>query len=243
MLLSLGDECERDLEDECKYDHVLSCLQAHDTVKNIVSLCNGIPHKKILEIGCGGGAVLSRLSKVNFADCIYGLDKLKRCVEITNSKNIKSLVKCEVFDTDELKQFPYGDNKFDLAILSHVVEHVKHPRALLGYAGKAARYVFIEIPLEDNLCLKKDYDDRDEHKNVYSYKTIRWLIQTSDFKIIEHKITIPSLAVYLHRYELEPKVLRAGWYIPPKLARWQFIRRRATLIFDCYNSSILCKRC
>jgi hypothetical protein len=91
MLLSLSDGCERDSEeDECEYNTALSYLQADDTVKNIISLCDRILHKKILEIGCESGVVLSRLSKLCFADCMYGLDKLKRCVEITNSKNIKS---------------------------------------------------------------------------------------------------------------------------------------------------------
>lgn len=47
----------------------------------------------------------------------------------------------------------FGDNFFDLAILSHVLEHVEFPRVLIRTAQRVAKYVFWEIPLEDNFRL------------------------------------------------------------------------------------------
>jgi hypothetical protein len=32
-------------------------------------------------------------------------------------------------------RIPYGDKRFDLAVLSHVVEHLEHPRLLLYEAS------------------------------------------------------------------------------------------------------------
>ena len=66
-------------------------------------------------------------------------------MEAIRAKNIPGLFDCKVFDGYTI---PYDDNAFDLVVLSHVVEHVEHPRKLLYEAKRVARYVFIEVPLE-----------------------------------------------------------------------------------------------
>lgn len=36
--------------------------------ENVVSLCGGLPHRSVLEIGAGEGSILKRLSQLNFAE-------------------------------------------------------------------------------------------------------------------------------------------------------------------------------
>ena len=43
---------------------------------------------------------------------------------------------------------PAGEGEYDLGILSHVLEHVPDPPALLGEVARACRAVVIEVPLE-----------------------------------------------------------------------------------------------
>ena len=45
---------------------------------------------------------------------------------------------------------PGEDGEYDLAILSHVLEHVPVPGPLLAEAARVAHEVLIEVPLEDN---------------------------------------------------------------------------------------------
>jgi len=129
-------------------------LGAIGKVNNIVSLCGDLPHSSILEIGAGEGSILKRLSELEFGEELYALEISPSGVETIKNKRISRLIECKVFDGYHV---PYDSDRFDIAILSHVVEHVEHPRQLLYEASRVAKYVFIEVPLEDTVRLPRDF--------------------------------------------------------------------------------------
>ena len=49
------------------------------------------------------------------------------------------------------QRLPARDAEFELGILSHVLEHVANPAALLGEVARGCRAVLLEVPLEANL--------------------------------------------------------------------------------------------
>lgn len=172
-------------------------LGAIDKVRNIVDLCAKYPHSDVVEIGSGDGALLRRMSDLGFADRLYSLEISESAIATINNRDIKSLVECLPFNGYEI---PYDDNQFDLAILSHVIEHVEYPRKLLYEATRVAKYVLVEVPLEDNFRLASDYAfNKLGHINFYSPKTIRRLVQTCGLQVISQVVTNPSLPVY--RYQ------------------------------------------
>ena len=131
---------------------------------------------------------------------------------------------------------PYDNHKFDLIILSHVIEHVEFPRKLLYEASRAAKYVFVEVPLEDTMRLKPDFIfDKVGHINFYSTKTVRRLIQTCNLEVLEQKVTNPSKAVYV--YQKGKKGL-VSYYIKESLLK--ALPGLATSIFT-YHSSLVCR--
>jgi SAM-dependent methyltransferase len=206
-------------------------LGAVDKADNIVALCGSLPHESILEIGAGDGSVLSRLSELGFGAKLFAVEISPSGVEVINGRRIPRLVECRLFDGSSI---PYDTNVFDLAVLSHVVEHVEHPRQLLYEAARVARHVFIEVPLEDISRRPEDYHpDRVGHINFFSPRTIRWLVQSCELRVLGQVTTNPSKETYLHQggrkgllqYHVKQQLLRCA----PRLAVKHF----------CYHESLV----
>jgi SAM-dependent methyltransferase len=209
-------------------------LGAIDKVKNIVHLCEGIPHGKILDIGSGEGAILKRLSDLNFCDELFSIEISESAVATIQHRAIPRVRECRIFDGYHI---PYDDRHFDLAVLSHVVEHTEYPRMLLHEAARVANYVFVEVPLEDTIRLKPDFVfDKVGHINFYSWKTIRRLIQSCDLRVLSQVTSNHSRAVYEFcsgrkgtiNYAVKEILLRTS-------------ERVATRLFT-YHCAILCSR-
>ncbi|MCD6507677.1 class I SAM-dependent methyltransferase [Candidatus Poribacteria bacterium] len=125
-------------------------LCAEDKVRNIVDLTRGMNFGSVIDIGSGTGAVIKRLSEMDFAESYYAVDLSERAIRIVRSAGIKGLRGALVADAAML---PFSDKSFDLAILSHVLEHVAEPKAVLREASRIARLVFVEIPIENTPIL------------------------------------------------------------------------------------------
>jgi ubiquinone/menaquinone biosynthesis C-methylase UbiE len=209
-------------------------LGALDKAKNIANLCGAIAHKRILDIGSGEGAILKRLSDMHFGDALYSLEISQSAVTTIAQRAIPGVKECQLFDGYHV---PYGDRQFDLAIMSHVLEHVEHPRKLLQEASRVADYVFIEVPLEDTIRMPPDFVcDSVGHINFYSWKTIRRLVQTCDLQILSQVITHSSRPMYEYqsgrkgilKHAIKECLLRAS-------------KRLACQLFT-YHASIVCTR-
>lgn len=175
-------------------------LGALDKCSNILHLCSSTKHDSILEIGCGDGAILERLSKLAFGTSFTGLEISTSAVTSTRQKRIPNL-EVQLFDGYDI---PVSAQSFDLAILSHILEHVEYPRKLIQEASRVAKKVFIEVPLEDTWRLSDDFVfDHVGHINFYSRKTIRRLVQSCELEISGDRLSHGSLQSYVYR--------KGGW--------------------------------
>ena len=182
-------------------------LGAIDKASNIQRLCGAFAPASILDIGAGEGAVLQRLADTGFGRRHFALDISASGVARIRDRKIPTLIECRQFDGYAV---PYGDATFDLAILSHVLEHVEHPRMLLNEAARVADLVFIEVPLEHNRRLPKDYVwDAVGHINFYTAQTIRLLVQSCGHQVLEQLQT--HSAVQLYQYRLGRKGVAIHW--------------------------------
>lgn len=209
-------------------------LGAIDKTENITALSKDYPHSTILEIGAGEGSILERLSDLKFGDELYALEISRSAFDSIRKREITSLIECKIFNGYDI---PYEDDTFDLAILSHVLEHVEYPRKLLYETRRVARLIFVEVPLEGNLRLQRDYGvDSVGHINAYSAKTIRRLVQTCELEVLVQIVTNPSRRIYQYlygrkgtfKYLFKELMLRAI----PQVATWMFT----------YHSALICRR-
>jgi len=208
-------------------------LGAVDKVDNILRLGQHCPHDRVLDVGAGEGAVVAGLARKGFAKSYAAVDISESAVAALRGREVPGLESAEVFDGYQL---PFEDRSFDLAYLSHVVEHVEHPRVLLREVARVAPYVFVEVPLEETTRSPRDYvDDGVGHINFYSHRTIRKLMQQQGFEVVEQIFTLPGKALLEYKYGWRATLRRL-----PKLAYLKVNRDWALNRFS-YFSALLCK--
>ena len=76
-----------------------------------------------------------------------GFELSPPAIEIARGRGIPRAGRLEAFDGARV---PAEDGAYDLAVLSHVLEHVPDPAPLLAEAARVARHVLVEVPLEAN---------------------------------------------------------------------------------------------
>jgi SAM-dependent methyltransferase len=196
--LSVGEQIRRIYDYSGSGDPEWRRRGAIGKAANILELCSRYPHRSILEIGAGEGAILNRLSELGFAEELYALEISENAVSIIDERRIGRVRESRLFDGYHV---PYGNDRFDLALLSHVLEHAEYPRKLLYEAKRVARYVFVEVPLEETIRQKRDFTfDRVGHINSYSPRSIRRLVQSVGLKVLRQTVTNPPYLVYRYRF-------------------------------------------
>jgi len=148
---------------------------------SLVGICSkGIDEKsKVLEIGCGNGDFLKKLCSATGAQG-FGYD-VSYQEEGNNSKKVTFFR--EHFDS--LK----SNDKFDVLILRHILEHIPEPYSFLksicdnGVLSKMAK-LWIEVPdLEWILDKGSFYDITYEHCNYFFKQTLVNLLSSIGFKV------------------------------------------------------------
>jgi SAM-dependent methyltransferase len=128
-------------------------LGAKGKADHVIRLCRqaGIHPTKILDVGCGDGALLSELRRRHFGQTLQGVEITEGAVQIAGART--EIDSVQLYDGARL-EFP--DGAFDLGILSHVLEHVPDPAALLAELGRACKTVVMEVPLEANMSARRE---------------------------------------------------------------------------------------
>lgn len=140
------------------------------------------PGASVLDVGCGNGGLLVALRERGFTR-LAGMDPSAVCVHGLEERGFEA-------SRGWLGHAPAGIGRFDLVILSHVLEHLLDPRAalasvrdLLAPSGKAyletpdaARYIeFPSVPF---------YYFDSEHINHFDGQSLANLARVSGFNIL-----------------------------------------------------------
>lgn len=207
-------------------------INAVTKARNIIEFCSGIKHDSVIDIGAGDGAVLRELGAQKFAREFYAAEISASGVEIIKSQPIAGLQSVRQFDGYAL---PYEDKQFDLAFMSHVLEHVDHPRQLLAEAIRVARFLYVEVPLELTCRLPLNFVWTNVgHINFYCQKSFRQLIQSSSLNVIHQKTINASPEAHIFA---SPRFGRAKWLFRESMMK---AIPGAARFFLVYHSGILC---
>jgi len=207
-------------------------LGARTKADHVVALCEraGVRPRRLVEIGCGAGSLLAELAARGVAPALDGYDLSAPAVEIARSHGLPG-VRVEVFDGARV---PVEDGAYDLAVVSHVLEHVPDPPALLAEAARIAPWVLVEVPLEDNRSAarpaKRAEAARIGHIQFFDRAAVGALLAGAGLEIRadladplarEHQAFGATGTRARVRARVKAGVRRAAWRAAPRVAeRW-----------------------
>jgi SAM-dependent methyltransferase len=127
-------------------------LSALGKADHVVELCARaqVRPASTLEVGCGDGALLCELHARGFGGRLSGVEITQAAVEIARQRS-----QIDAVDLYDGLHLAAADGAYELGVLSHVLEHVPDPVALLREVARACRTVLVEVPLEANLSARR----------------------------------------------------------------------------------------
>jgi len=161
---------------------------------NIVDVTAGRTFANVIEIGAGDGNILAELSRRHFCPQLTAVEISDSAIRQIKKKNIPELVEVKQFDGYTL---PFADAQFDLAICSHVIEHVEHPRQLLREIKRISRQQVFEVPIDFSFRVDEKFKHFEAygHINIYTPALFNFLLYSEGFEILQNKHALYSRQV------------------------------------------------
>lgn len=185
--------------------------------------------ERLVEVGCGDGALLAELRRRAVAASLAGFDVSAEAVAAARARGLEDVA---TFDGARL---PVADGAFDVAVLSHVLEHVDDAPALLREAARVAPTVVVELPLEASLsgrrASRRELSAGIGHVHAFDREAARRLVDRAGLRV-EAELTDP-LPASVHLFGVtgapgraaalsKSAVRRAVFLVSPRLAERLF---------------------
>jgi len=168
--------------------HTRDYLWAH-----IIRLCEELHARRIVDIGCGNGSLCRELASLGYE--VVGCEPSAESLQVAQLGAPASVFYRLGVDDDPSV---IGNNSFDVAIATEVIEHVVRPRNLPRFAGRLLRpggRLIISTPYHGYLknlilALTNRWDAHlnpfwdGGHIKFWSCKTLSQLLNESGFRIV-----------------------------------------------------------
>ena len=147
------------------------------------------PQDVVLDIGCGNGALTFDIAKK--AAEVVGIDLNEKNIRIAREKF--SAPNIEYIIGDVVKNFPAS--KFDVIILSNVLEHIEYRTELLNKIKNQGSKILIRVPMvnRDWITLYKrelgiEYRLDKSHFTEYTLESFQDELKRADLRLIKYSI-------------------------------------------------------
>jgi len=224
-------EINKELQD--KYENFYSDktetwrrIGALGKVENILEVSKGLNFEKVIDVGAGDGNILELLSQSGFAKEFTAAEISGSAIEQMKLKSINGLSEIVQFDGYSL---PFQDKAFDLAICSHVIEHVEYPRKLLLEIKRISKNQIIEVPIDFSFSVDKKFKHFNAygHINIYTPALFNFLLYTVGFNVERKKCALYNKRVFDFQFKGKPHkqmmslAKRMIWNIVPFLMNFR----------------------
>jgi SAM-dependent methyltransferase len=214
-------------------------LGARSKADHVVTLCTGagLRPRTLVEIGCGDGALLAELGERDLAPVLDGFELSAPAAELARRRGIRGARRIEAYDGERV---PADDGAYDLALLSHVLEHVDEPAALLREAARIAPAVLVEVPLEANRSAarpaKRAEAARIGHVQTLDRAAVHQLLRAAGLDVAA-ELTDPLPYAHHAFFAASPSQrARAAMKAATRRAAWRAAPRRAERLFTVHHA-------
>jgi len=228
---------QQDAADATRYAR-WRALGAVGKADHVLALCarTGLSPTETLEVGCGDGALLCELRRRGFGGRLEGVEITQAAVTIARERT--EIDRVELYDGAHL---PAAEGEYGLGILSHVLEHVPDPPALLAETARACGAVVMEVPLEANLSArrasKREHADEVGHLQRLDRAGAREIVARAGLRVeVELEDPLPcSVHVFFASTAFARARGRAKWALRAGLHRLApgLARRLFTVHYAC----------
>jgi len=192
-------------------------LRAKDQAKWVLS---SYKPRHILEIGCGYGGGIIYWHRKGYD--INGLEPDRKSVERINKKLGRILVSCGKIESVGLKK------KYDLLVLSHVIEHLPSLNRFFRAAAKVQAdggAVFVEVPNCEVKEVLHDSKENKAHVHHFTTKSLKNTFITHGYRIIKQETLISRIDLITGRGL--PKIKRFARLAQVLLAKEKSVKAKS----------------
>lgn len=144
----------------------------------MINLVKSLPHKHVLDMGCGDGSFLTELSRKTQTTSLSGTDISETALSIAR----RNLPRAKFMQMDFNGQIDIN-NKVDVITLSEVLEYIENDDALLKQIAPICRYVVISVPGGPHNKVDRRYG----HLRNYSGNLLKTKLEQNGFDVVLHK--------------------------------------------------------
>lgn len=143
----------------------------------------------VVDLGCGNGLVSFLVS--DFSKKVVGIDYNSKAIENAKIKYRKHDV--QFYALDAIEFLENNEEKYDVLMLSHILEHIDHPKEFLLQYKQYFDHIYIELPDYDGTILnhfRKDqqmdliYTDAD-HVSEFDRHAMKAIFSECGIQILE----------------------------------------------------------
>lgn len=154
----------------------------------------------ILELGTGTGAIIEECMRRGIGRQFFAVDYSLDSIEYLKNRHKEFLTTAV---SDITKVIPFEGIRFDVVILSHVLEHLERPDFALKNAINRCKYLIAEVPLEDlpfakfrwlvrRVIFKKDRNrNLAGHVQFFTRERFRELLSATGWNVVGERLYVP----------------------------------------------------
>jgi len=171
----------------------------------------GFTPDTVLDLGAGTGATIEECIRRGTGKEFFAVDY---CPDAVRYLQQRCTGRVSAAVCDITKQIPFVGSCFDVAILSHVLEHLERPDLVLRNVRGHCKYLIAEVPLEDlpvrrlksflaQVIFRKDRrQNQAGHVQLFTKKALRHLLEAAGWQVIADRTYVPAdkdLVVFMCR--------------------------------------------